>query len=149
MSIDYDRGVIKRNSTKLGVAVYMYVDDPGVFLNAFGTQVDDSLATDAGFDVAAFAKVKLKKDRISSAMAEIEAEMASQGPARNVKFERDGFQVIDIGLERYNVEDPDGTVLNSNPLSAPQAKLLLEKLVPKGKTSEPVPQNDPAVAAQA
>jgi len=80
-NIDYDRGVVKRIHPNLGVDVYMYRDDPGVFLNAFGTEVDVELAKSCGFDVDKLEKAKRKKEMMAKAMIEIEAQLAEEADA--------------------------------------------------------------------
>lgn len=128
--IDYDRGVIIRTEPKTGVDVYMYRDSPGVWLNAYGTPVTEELAKMAGFDVERYSKERIKRERMATAMAAIEQEMASAAVKKAVVMERGGFSVIDIGLGRFHVEDPDGNQLTSTFLPKETAIMLLDQLSP-------------------
>lgn len=127
--IDYDRGVIINNHQASGMDVFMYVDTPGVYLNAHGTEVKESLAQEAGFPVERYARERLRRERMTKAMQAIDAELASIGTVREVIAENKGFKAVHIGLGRHRVEDPDGGMLTDQDLTKEQAELLLEKLV--------------------
>lgn len=142
LKIDYDRGVTKKLHPT-GVAVYMYADEPGVYRNAFGTIVSDELAEQAGYDLKQLGKLRLKRERMAAAMEAINAELESGEIERIVVEERDGFQLVDIGYDRFNVEDPDGNVLNPVPLTKVQAKPLFDKLAPQPVEEAPKPKGKP------
>lgn len=142
INIDYNRGVTKKIHPKNHIAVFMYKDSPGVFLNAFGTEVDNSLAGECGFDVDKLCKEKLKRERIQQVTAMVEAEMNQESPSRSIAEEIEGFKVIHIGMERYIVEDPDGNKLTTMPLPLDTASKLLRQLNP---TFEPKPKQQPPV----
>lgn len=128
MKIDLNRGVTIRRHASTGVQVFMYKDDPGVFLNAHGTEVDPALAASAGFDIDTLLKEKVKRERQAVAMAAIEAEF-SAGPAKSeVVRSVDGFNLVAVGLGRHKVLDPDGEELHSTPLTLEEANLLLDQL---------------------
>jgi len=128
-AIDYNRGVHKQADNTSGVEVYMYVDDPGVFLNAFGNPVTDAVAKSAGYDVERLKKLRLKKQRLADAARLIEQELdVPEGAVRKVDGEKAGFKVLDIGLDRYHVEDPDGNQLTPHPVPKAVAYTLLEQL---------------------
>lgn len=131
-NIDYDRGVIIKTHNASGMDVYMYADTPGVFLNAFGTEVDEKLAKEAGYDVDRLSREKVKRERIAAAAQMIEQELAlaDKEGQKEVVVERAGFKVIDIGLGRHFVEDPDGNRLTVHALPLEQAKTLLDQLTP-------------------
>ena len=142
--IDYDRGVIISQHKASGMDVFMYVDTPGVYLNAFGTPVSDQLAKEAGYDVEKFGKDKLKRERMAKAMTAIEAELAiaDEVGKKNVIEEKGGFKIVDLGVGRHYVEDAEGNRLNSIPLPVEQARVLLAQLVvdvPKA-TQGPAPK---------
>lgn len=143
--IDYDRGVIISQHKQTGMDIFMYVDTPGVYLNAFGTPVADKLAKEAGYDVEKFGKERVKRERMKAATDAIEQELAivnDQG-VKTVVEETEGFKIIDIGLGRHFVEDPDGNKLTSVPLPLEQAKVLLRQLVPNAvSTSVEVTEKD-------
>lgn len=131
--IDLDRGVVIRKHPT-GVEVFEYKDDPGVYLNTFGKVVHDDLAKEAGYDTGKQAKAKLRKERMAEALARIEAELADgDGEAgdRKVVNERDGFKVVDIGLGRFIIEDPDGGNLTKQPLTKQEVEVVFGKLVPE------------------
>jgi len=137
--IDLDRGVHQRQHPATGIAVYMYVDTPGVYLNAYGSEVSPELALEAGFDVDKLAKMRLRQERIKAARDQIEAEIDAldDGDTKIVR-ERDGFTIVDIGLGRYIIKDPDGNALISQPQSRAIADALIEKLSPNGKDGKVV-----------
>lgn len=138
--IDYDRGVIIKIHQQTGMDVFMYADEPGVFRNAFGTEIDASIAKEAGFDTDRLVKEKVKRERLAEAARSIEQELAlaDDEGKKDVVSERNGFKVIDVGLGRHFVEDPDGNRLTLHALPLEQAKGLLEKLVPKGIKKAPL-----------
>ena len=141
-NIDLDRGVVIMQHTT-GVNIYMYVDEPGVFRNAFGNEVSDVLAKQAGYDVERLTRAKVKRERMAAAMASIEAELEDTGEKfKKVRAVRSGFRLVDIGLGRFYVEDPDGDNMNKVPLSREQALPLLEAMAPEGETEECIDAED-------
>lgn len=135
-NIDYDRGVTMR-SHPTGVTVYMYIDEPGTFRNAFGVEVSDDLAREAGFDVEKLGKQKLRRERVAKAMEAIDADLAEAGAEKRTVASRAGFHLVDIGLGRFNVEDPEGNILNPTPLTEAQGRPLLDKIAPLEPTVKP------------
>ena len=133
LNIDLDRGVLHRRTTT-GVDVFMYYDTPGVFLNAYGAVVADSLAAEAGFDVERLSHDKRRRETMDAAMREIEEQYGSEA-VREVKAERNGYKLIHVGLNRYNIEAPDESRLNPRPLTDVEANGIFNQLVPP----EPVP----------
>lgn len=131
--IDYDRGVIINVHAASGMDVFMYADDPGVFLNAHGGEVKDFIAKEAGYDIEKLAKDKLKKSRKAQASAMIEAEFADdKDMTEDVVAEVDGYTIVTTGLGRHHVLDPDGNRLSAFPLSLEAAQNLLN-----GMTKQP------------
>ena len=142
MTIDYNRGVTKRIHPS-GVEVYMYNDAPGVFLNAYGNEVDEKLAGAAGYDVVRLGRDRLKQERMSQAMTAIEQELATADDIIEVEIaERKGFKIVGIGLGRFNVLDPDGGVLTPHPTSEEMAYLLLDQMAPVDAPPEPDPKSE-------
>jgi len=130
-AIDYNRGVRIRSHPS-GVQVYMYNDEPGVFLNAFGHEVADALAQAAGYDVASLGRERLKKERMAQAMSMIENELSSEGTTEETLLvERRGFKIIGIGLGRFHLKDPDDNTLTPTPVSEEVAMLLLDQMAPE------------------
>ena len=130
--IDLDRGVISRTHPSLGMDIYMYVDDPGVYLTAHGSEVEKTLAEAAGFEVDTYDK----QHKIKLAMAEAQSEVLAKFSEATSKVlaERNGFKVLDIGMGRCNVLSPDGDLLNKTPISKEQADVLLKHLAPEANT---------------
>jgi hypothetical protein len=139
-NIDYDRGVLIRVHAQTGMDIFMYADQPGVFLNAHGTEVTPLLAQQAGYDTDKLVKERKKRERMAEAMAKIEREMDGQDEVESkIVEERDGYKIMDIGLGRHNLVDPDGDNLNTIPLPLEQAKLLLDSLIPVKVQQAPAP----------
>lgn len=129
-NIDYNRGVIKRTHPTLGLDVYMYRDEPGIFRNAYGSEVAVEVAEGCGFNVKALAKDRRRIELMKVAAQKIEEQLLDEGDeiAKEVVKSRDGFHVVHIGLGRYNLEDPDGNVLNKVYLSKEQGLKLLDQM---------------------
>lgn len=142
LNIDYNRGVTKKVHPHSMIAVYMYKDTPGVFLNAYGTEVSAELAAECGFNTDALLKEKLKRERIQQVTAMVEAELAGDTVTRKLVEDIGGFKVVDIGLSRYIVEDPDGNTLTATPLPLDTASKLLRQLNP---SHEEKPKQQPPV----
>lgn len=134
--IDYDRGVLKRIEPVSKLEVYMYVDTPGVYLNAHGTPVAEALGKSAGFPVEFYAKQRVRKERMAQAMDAISTELDLVENVTTVVREKGGFKIVDIGLGRHQVHDPDGDNLTKEPLTAQQADLVLDQLVPSIKETK-------------
>lgn len=134
-NIDLDRGVHTRSDPQTGMDVHMYVDEPGVYRSSHGNVIDTAIAARAGFPIEEQAKAKRRQDALKAAHDKVlrELDEANTGE-RIVLAERDGFKIIDIGYDRYMVQDPDGDNLTPKPLNKREAVVLLEELVPEGKT---------------
>lgn len=121
--IDYERGytpgrpgvggVIIRTNPTLNMDVYMYLDDPGVYLNVYGKPVPPALAAEAGFDIGRWEKARKKKQAFLVFKSEQEAiEAADESEdARKVVAESDGFSLIELPLGRGTIIGPDGGFL--------------------------------------
>lgn len=145
--ISYNRGVHKRSVFEnddpiKGQAitdVYMYVDQPGVFYNAFEIEVSDDLARRAGYDVDVLRKHKLANERRADFEKALRAEMelgVDPGDAKVVQ-EREGFKLMDIGKDRFQILGPDGYLVNkSGPLPGKRAAALFNEVIPE-KPKEP------------
>lgn len=139
--IDLDRGVMMTSFN--GVEVFMYVDDPGVYLNAYGTEVPESLAKQAGFDTEKYGKQHKRKVRMAAAQANIEAELAmiDEGKPQKVVKDLKGFKLVDIGLGRFYVKDPDDNVLTKEPVSRAMGDKLLVALSGEEEPDEKKPDD--------
>lgn len=139
--IDYDRGVLFQQDSRSGMNVYMYTDTPGEYLNVHGKPVPDSIARAAGFDIDLYAKAKLRRERMAAAREAIDKEIELNATVEHkVIAEAQGYKAVDIGLERYNVVDPDSNTLNTIPLSKPVAMALLKEL--SGEDVEEVAEDE-------
>lgn len=129
--IDFDRGVIIRTHILSGMDVCMYRDEPGVFLNAFGKPVSDAIARDA-FGQARFDELVRRRQfraKLKEAERAIEAEMATAAKAeKRVVRKADGLCLVDVGNDRYIIEDADGNRLSPQPLPKDTANKVFEKL---------------------
>lgn len=144
--IDLDRGVHSRTHPATGMDVYMYVDDPGVYLTAHGTPVPEELAVQAGFPTQEYAKKRRIKLALAAAHNKVMQELAEANQGEKiVTKERDGFRVVDLGYDRYQVLSPDGDVLNTTYLSLNHALILLDQLVPpEEEATEPQTETEPS-----
>lgn len=150
MNINYDRGVVKSSHPKLHIDIYMYADEPGVYLNALGKPVPDDMAKEAGFDVEKLAKKKLYRERMALASAALEAELEEAPETRQVLFEQGGLRVVAFGDKGMCVvEDGDGQRLTKQPVTEAQARALVGKLVPTVPEAAPVAPAGPAPAKKA
>lgn len=124
-NIDYDRGVIINTHQLSGMDVFMYVDDPGVYLTAHGRPVAENLAQQAGYDIEKLAKDRVKKARKMQAMSIIDNELSDESDVReDIVEERNGFQLLTTGGGRHHVVDPDGNRLTMTPLPLESAQQL-------------------------
>lgn len=124
--INLDRGVVKRIQPRSGMGIYMYKDQPGVYLTADASPVPDKLAAEAGFDVSRLAREKLRKERMAEVMKRLEAEFGDE--PEKVVFEKEGFKVASEGQGVYAVYSPDDNRLTDKPLTKKDAVSLVKQL---------------------
>lgn len=130
--IDYDRGVIINAHKASGMDVFMYVDDPGNYLNAHGGKVSSELAAEAGYDIQKLEKERVRRERKLTASQLIDAELADdKDVSQEVVEERDGYKLVSTGLGRHYVLDPDGNKLTPVHMSLEVATKLLDGMAPK------------------
>lgn len=139
--IDLDRGVHSRTAPDNGgMEIYMYVDTPGVYLSAHGTEVPIALAEAAGFPVAEHMKKRRLKEALEAARNEVLAKMQeADGREKVVTRDKEGFKIVDIGMDRYVVYSPDDDRLTPEPLSLMHANILLDQLVPDQEEEDAEP----------
>lgn len=129
MKIDLDRGVEIRKDPGTGIQVYMYLSQPGRFYSAHGTEVSTDMAKACGYDVARLLRLRDRQEKMTSAMAEVDAQFADVERTENTIAEANGFKIVNIGGgDRCNILDPDGTKLNTRPLSEAEAQVVLSRL---------------------
>ena len=144
MKINLDRGVVvsRQKVEQGGVYVYMYMDEPGIYLNEHGHKVSESFAASVGLDVAKYAKERIRRDKMAEYKKQVEAELALVDVETEVVLkEVNGFKLIELPAGRANVKDADGELINTTPIPLYDAEVLLKALTetdpdpaPKGKT---------------
>ena len=136
--IDVNRGVMIQKHPSMGL-VYMYIDTPGVYLNAFGNEIPEAIAKQAFFDVETLGKERLKRERMRTAMTaiELELELANSAEEEIILWERGTFRVVGLGLGKAYLYDGEDK-LTPMAISQEEAKVLLDHLAPedeeKGET---------------
>src|ERR1700692_3578061 len=132
-AIDLDRGAMTCTHPSLGIAIYMYLDDPGVYLTEHGNVLENGevLAEQAGFDVVKFAKQRKIRAAMRNANEKIMREFNES--TTQVLAERNGLKIGAFGLDRCTVLSPDGDLLNKAPIPRAKADILLDHLAPKEK----------------
>lgn len=123
--IDFDRGVKIRQDDKTGIQIYMYKDEPGVYYDRHGRRVPETLAKQAGFDVARFARLRQHKQKVKDFFDAIEdLEKVDLGLAQQaVAREKAGFKLVFLPLNRAVVLGPDG-----QQMCKPSSRELMEQL---------------------
>lgn len=110
--IDYDRGVIIRKAPDLGIEVFMYRDEPGVFYSAAGKIVAPALAKRAGYDVDNLLKKRQHREMLAVAARAIADKVGlAQQSAGTVVAEAEGHKVLDLGGGRHVIVGPEGQLL--------------------------------------
>lgn len=110
-TINYDRPCIIKMVPDIGMEIFMYKDNPGVYLTAYGSEVPLALAEKAGYDVQRLGKLRQRKLNVETAIALAHKQAEADEVDRNVIADFSGFKVISIGLGRHLVEDRDGNVI--------------------------------------
>lgn len=127
--INLDRPFLMRKAHDVNMKIFMYFDQPGVYLNVHGGTVPDTIAEKAGFDIKRYAKAKLKAERMAAFREQVEAELEDDTETESkVLYEQAGFKVIGLALGMANVLDPDGEKLNDKPISIEEAELLVKMM---------------------
>lgn len=147
IGINLDRPYLMRKATDVNMKLFMYFDQPGVYLNIHGKPVPETVAVKAGFDVKKWAKQKLKNDRMEKFREQVERELEAEDGDDEIEtktiYEVEGFKVIGRALGLADAYDADGEKLNDKPISVEEAKLLVDLMAggdetpsPKGKTAK-------------
>lgn len=127
--IDYDEGVLIMTHPGSGMDVFMYVKQPGKYLDAHGNTVPDSLALEAGYKVEQLSKDRLRMERKAQASAIIDKELADDANTKEECVDIvNGFRLVSIGMGRHNVRDPDGNILNAHPMPKESAVTLFKAM---------------------
>ncbi len=135
--IDVNRGVMIQKHDSMGL-VYMYIDTPGVYLNAFGKEVPEAVAKGAAFDTETLGKERVKRERMAEAMTaiEIELELAVTAEEETILWERGGYRVVKLSHGKAYLFDDENNKLTPIAIPQEEAKLLLDHLVPEEKETD-------------
>lgn len=131
MSLDLDRGVIKRTHPS-GMHVCMYKDTPGIFYDSKGRLVKNELAQGAGFRVAELIRQREKQLRLAEYRGKLESEFEAEEQRLARAASEDlggGIEVRAVGRD-YAVFQGDER-LTSVPLTLDEAKALAKSLAPE------------------
>ncbi len=131
MGIDLNRGVSIKMDPNSGARVFMYKDTPGVFLNEHGDEVDVSLANRCGYQIKELSKLRLKREALAKASAEIEAEFEGEKAEQNFKViteTKDGYKIKQFAFGRCWVFGPEEDKMHDKPLTKGEAVHLLKVL---------------------
>lgn len=142
-AIDYDKGVVIRRADKLGIEVFMYKRQPGVYLSQHGKTLPEVIAKEAGFDVDVLGKRARARARLTEFRDKLEAEteLEEGKVVRRVVYEAGGFRVVQLGHPSRNVvEDSDGHLLTEGVFLAQDvAKTLVDQMAGAEAAREAVP----------
>jgi hypothetical protein len=129
-----------RVAKDLGIEVFMYLDDPGVYYSQNGKPIPRTMAALAGYDVEALDRQKRAKEAMAKAATSIAAQLqlSEKSDHANVIAERDGYTVVSLGGGQHVVKDPDGVVLTQNVhLSREIALKVLDDIAPPTPPAAP------------
>lgn len=148
-AIDYDRPTIIKMVPSLGMDIFMYKDDPGVYLNAFGKPVPAAIAQQAGFDVERLGRLRNRKLAIQRATDAIGVEMDMvDKAARTSVYSAGNYRVVDIGAGRHQIEDADGNNLTPHQtLTIEMARRVCDQMHEAEIAANPPPEDEPLAVA--
>lgn len=127
-AIDYDRGVMIRQDGKSGIEVYMYIDDPGIYLSVHGNKISEDLARSAGYPVDAQLKARQFKLKLADFEAKLKTELQVEEAGAQTLREHLGFKLIELGPDRCQIISPQGIVLNTQVLPKDEAVKLFDEV---------------------
>jgi hypothetical protein len=130
--IDVTRGVEIRRDRSTGVRVYMYINEPGVYLNAFGKPLAESFANKAGFPTERYSRMRNAREKIADFTRKMQHEMdvSSLTENREVVVARGGYTVYAMPYGNAIVTSDEGDNLTPTPIAQASALELLEALAP-------------------
>lgn len=130
--IDLNRGVTIKTDPSTGARIYMYKDQPGVFLNAHGAVVAETLAARCGFQVKDLMRERRKREALIKSAQEIEAEfeekMAVKTADKVLAESADGYKAVQRPFGRCWVYGPDDKPINDRPLTKEEALHLFKTI---------------------
>lgn len=126
-------GVLARQGPG-GVSVFMYNDDPGVFLNERGAPVSERFAEAAGFDVQTLGKMRRKKQAMAAAARGVESEFEQEVGNSNIVLERGEYRLVEVANGHFQIHfvetDGRGSPLSASILTRKAAEKLFDELAP-------------------
>lgn len=128
--MDFNRGLEIRHDQNTGASIYMVIAEPGVYYTAHGTEVSPEIARAAGFGVDIHLKEKRKREAMTTAQRAIEAQYNAGEAKSDVKAERRGYKLVDIGIDRFCILDPDGVNLTPKYMGPAIALHVFDQMVP-------------------
>lgn len=105
-------GVIIRKDPMTGADVFMYRNEPGVYYGANGVEVSPMMAKSAGFDITRDLAERDKKSKMAAFEQEYNVKMGQN--ERRIVEVRGQFRLVDLGDDRYIVEDTSGQNMTIN-----------------------------------
>lgn len=135
--VNIDRGAHIR-ITPEGMAIYMLVEAPGVFLNDHNRPVPPEVARRAGFPVDKLLRMRAKNEAMAKAQKQIEADFDSLINERHVIDERGDYRLVRHAEESWLVEwAEDGSAMHRGYLPEGKAKELFDSLAGPAPASQP------------
>lgn len=118
--LDAVRGYEMRKDPITTVAVHMYIDQPGVYIDLNGNRLSSVIARRAGFDVDGQEAALARREKLAAFQDKLDGEMEIATGKRKVIAEQGDYLLIDAGLGRVFVEDVSGArvLVNAVPLIA-------------------------------
>lgn len=126
-AIDYDKAGVRtviRSVEKLGMDVYMQDDQPGVYLNAYGKRIPETIAKEAGFDTGRWNAEKRIKEGMAIHLRNLKAKEAIDLNLvqKAILMENpEGFKLVGLPDDRALIEGPDG-----QPMFPPNALAMVK-----------------------
>lgn len=144
--VNFDRGVMIQKEPLSGMRVYMYIDEPGHYLNYAGKEIPEVLAKKAGFDTELYGKLRFKKEKLAEVGAAMERELElAEAQSEAISLEkRGGYELIQKGPTANVIDLSDGSPMTAKPMTIAEARLMMEILAPKkakgkGKADDAAP----------
>lgn len=125
ITLDLDRGVRTRFH-KSGMSISMYKDDPGTYYTDNAEVVDPKFAKEAGFNVEADVRQKVKNDRLAAYEKQLNDEMQSEEDAlAQAMSDNSSVDVRHIGGGQYAIFDKGGKQLTRVAMTRADVELLI------------------------
>lgn len=146
--IDVNRGVSIWRYPKGGMDVFMYKNEPGIYLDAHGREVPEKLAKAAGAPVEKYRKRRMIKEEQARVTEALKEKYELDAP--EVVKEVDGLQLIELpgGMMRVSRVVEGETEHLSQPIAPEFAKELFEDMSGVKVEEDDGPKDDGLQEAQ-